>query len=82
MEYVYRNRLLEDWRNSKNMGYHLMTVPIESKCGHGMTKKERKKLCGKHVSTWDAPRSILFRWLENSVIEIVNVETIPFILTI
>ena len=51
MEYVYRNRLLEDWRNSKNMGYHLMTVPAESKCSHGMTKKERKRLCVKHVSS-------------------------------
>ena len=51
VEYVYRNRLLEDWRNSKNMGYHLMTVPAESKCSHGMTKKEGKRLCVKHVSS-------------------------------
>ena len=49
VEYVYRNRLLEDWRNSKNMSYHLMTVPKDTKCSHGMTKK--KKLCAKHVST-------------------------------
>ena len=50
MEYVYRNGLLEDWRNSKNMGYHLMTVgPVDEKFTHGETKKGRKKLRVKHV---------------------------------
>ena len=50
VEYVYRNGLLEDWRNSKNMGYHLMTVgPVEEKFNHGETKKGRKKLRVKHV---------------------------------